>query len=128
MSLSLDIGSVLAGSAGLAQGQLALRAQVQWARILDKPTDVELRRGDVFLSPQTVRIEADDWAIGDASDDSGMSVGRRATIFGVRGHPIHDDTDIDAFDSFVMDEQMYIVTSVNRHMHGAIQAQCEAVG
>lgn len=123
---SLDFGAMLAG-ASLVQAQWPLRAQITWARILDKPTDVEFLREGVLLDPQTVRIGWDD-ITSDANDSSGNSTMRVVTIFGVRGHPDIDDLDVQRWDTFVKDEVEYTVTSVNKELIGQIQAECEAVG
>lgn len=125
---NIDFGQWLAGGGGLPNTQWALRAQVQWNRILDKPTDVELKRKDVgFLPPQTVRVEFDDSMM--ASDSEiGMGAMRRVMVFGVRGHPTIDDFDVEVTDTFIMDNAEYTVMSINRQMIGQVQAYCEAVG
>lgn len=115
-------------SNSLVQSQWGIRAQIQWSRILDKPTDVSLRRGTTTLDPQTVRLEPDDTFPIDSNDSSGVSAVRRFIMFGVRGHPTIDDLDVDAWDTFVMEEQEYTVIAVNRSLIGQIQARVEAVG
>ena len=127
--MAIDFGKAVAQGGGyLVSTQTALRAQIQWARILDKSVDVELRRKGRTLPIQTVRIEQDNSFPQPSVDDAGSSSVRRLMMFGVRGHPDIDDLDVDAWDTFVMDEQEYTVVSVNRFIIGAIQAVVEAVG
>lgn len=128
--MPIDFGGLLATAPrGIVQSQYALRAQIQWARILDKPTDIQIKRNSVFLPTiQTVRIEQDDTFPQGVADDSGMGSARRLIVFGVRGHPDIDDLDIDTWDRFTLEEQEYTVLSVNRHLIGQVQAVVEAVG
>jgi hypothetical protein len=123
----IDFGGWMLGTGSLVKSQIPLRAQIQWARILDKDTDISLLRNGVTLDPQTVRIEWDDIS-SDANDMSGNSTQRTAIIFGVRGHPDIDDLDIQVWDTFRIDAVEYTVVSVNKEMHGVIQAECEVVG
>ena len=125
--MTFPFGAIL-GKGGFPTNQFALRAQVQWARIQDKSTDIILRRNGVDLPIQTVRLEQDDTYPQDAMDDSGKSWVRRFVMFGVRGHPDIDDLDVDAWDTFVMEDQEFTVVSVNRSLIGQIQAVVEAVG
>jgi hypothetical protein len=107
--------------------QAPFRAQVEWARIQDKPTSIQLDRRGVTQAAQTVRIELDN-TISNATSDAGDSTSRRATIFGIKDHPTLPDTDIRLWDVFILDSVEYTVTQVNRQMHGAIQAYAEGVG
>lgn len=125
----LDIGKLMEGASSLfTPTRWSLRAQVQGARIQDKPTDVEFIREGVALPVQTVRIEFHDTTPSDSVGVSGVSFARKGTLFGVRGHPEIGDLDIDEWDTFVMDEKEYTITSVNRHLIGQIQAEFEAIG
>jgi hypothetical protein len=127
--MSLDIGKLISGAGGrIIPAQAPLRAQIEWARILDKPTVVELERGSETLPPQTVRLEFDNGNPGDATSVSGSSAIRRLTIFGIENHPTLPDTDIDAWDTFVLEDQEYTVVTVNHQTHGSVQAYCEAIG
>jgi hypothetical protein len=127
--MPIDFGTAIAQGGGyLVPTQWAIRAQIQWARILDKPTDITIRRGNRTLDPQTVRLEQDNNYPQSATDASGSSAVRRFILFGVRGHPTIDDLDIDAWDTWVMEEQEYTVISVNRAIIGSIQAVVEAIG
>jgi len=125
--MSISLGSWLAGTGSLPASQFSLRAEIQWSRILDKQTDIELYRNEAFLPTQTVRIEFDDYFM-NAVDDSGNSTSRKAVVFGVRGHPTIDDLDIELWDTFILEDKEYTVVSVNKQLIGQIQAYCEAVG
>lgn len=111
----------------IVQSQWQQRAMVQWARILDKPFDIELLRENVKLPVQTIRIEYDD-TFSELNSELGSAGFRRVILFGVRGHPEIDDFDVLAWDTFRMDEQEFTVRTVNRTLIGQIQAHCEAVG
>lgn len=124
----LDFGAWLSeGASRWVPTQVALRAQVEWSRIQDKGTDIQLLRSGVLLDPQTVRIEYDD-TYSNAVSELGNSTLRRVMVFGIHGHPDYDDTDIKVWDTFIENDLEYTVVSVNRHMHGVVQAYCEAVG
>lgn len=124
MSLSLDLGKMMA-QRSIVQQQIPVRAQIEWARILDNPTDIELNRGNTVLPIQTVRIEFDDTFTQQHDDASGIGNTKRAVLFGVRGHPDIDDLDIREWDTFVMDDKNYIVLNVNLQLQGQIQAEVE---
>jgi hypothetical protein len=129
--MPIDFGGLLAtASRSIVQSQTALRAQIQWSRILDKPTEIKINRNGQFLAigSQTVRIEQDDTFAQSQDGDAGIGYSRRLIVFGVRGHPTIDDLDIDEWDRFTMEEQEYTVLSVNRHLIGQVQAQVEAIG
>lgn len=123
----MALGSWLSQSGGIAQMQISLRAEIQWARIQDKPTDVQFFRFGNTLDPQTVRIEYDDTVSELNSGDMGMGAQRKGIIFGIHGHPTEADTDIQETDTFRMDNVEFTVTFVNRQLHGQIQASFEAV-
>lgn len=125
--MPIDFGSWLGQANSLVASQWQLRAQVQWARIQDKETDISLFRNGVELSPQTVRIELYN-TITDANDESGVASIRDAIVFGIRGHPTLDDTDIKVWDTFVYEDVEYTVRSVNLRVIGQVQAFCESVG
>ena len=124
----IDFGAMLGGATSIVASTATLRAQIQWARIQDKPTDVDILREGVWLPTQTVRIEYDSSKPSDASDASGISAFKGMYVFGVRGHPTVPDLDIDGGDIFVLDDQEYTIISVNKRIIGQIQAYCEAVG
>lgn len=125
--MGVNFGNYLGRSGGWASNQAALRARVQWSRILDKQFDIELIRGGTKMSPQSVRVELDNFA-SDESGSSGDSSLRKVIVFGLYGHPDIDDTDIKVWDVFVMHDMEYTVVTVNRLAHGQVQAYCEAVG
>lgn len=123
----MGLGSWLGQNGGLVQSLIPIRAEVQWSRILDRPTDVQFKRFGRTLEPQTVRIELDDTTSELNSSEMGMGAQRKGIIFGIHGHPTLDDTDIKEWDTFVMDDVEYTITFVNRHLDGQIQANFEAV-
>lgn len=123
----IDFGKWLTGGGGLPIAQWQQRAQVQWARILDKPTDVQFTRKGIMLEPQTVRVEFDD-SMMSSDSELGMGAMRRVMLFGVRGHPEIDDLDVEVTDTFVMDNLEFTVMSVNKTLIGQVQAYAEAVG
>lgn len=125
--MSMSFGAWFAQSGGFVQTLIPLRAEIQWARILDRPTDVQFVRFGRTLDPQTVRIEMDDTVTELNSGDMGMGTQRKGVIFGIHGHPELDDTDITETDTFVMDGIEFTITFVNRHLDGQIQASFEAV-
>lgn len=127
--MSLDFGSLIANTASyFVPTQWQARASIEWARIQDKPTDVQFTRKNALLDPQTVRIEMDGRLPSPSDDDSGVSTSSRVTLFGVRGHPDIDDLDVEIWDTFVMDNVEYTVLTVNRQMIGQVQVYCEAIG
>lgn len=125
--MGINFGAYLQRSAEMVPSQIALRAQIQWARILDKQTDVSFFRNEVKMDPQTVRIEFDN-SITEEIGASGDSSMRRAIIFGIHGHPDIDDTDVKPWDVFTFDDMQYTVVTVNRNVLGQVQAYAEAVG
>lgn len=125
--MPIDFNQWLGGGASVVKAQIPLRAIIQMSRILDKDVDVEFFRSGAKLPPQTVRIEFDDPSAS-IDSDTGMSFSRKGTIFGIHGHPELDDTDIDEWDTFTMDDREFTVTNVNRLLTGQVQANFEAVG
>lgn len=121
------LGKMLATASPVAS-QHQFRARVQWARILDKATDIQLLRKETRLDPQTVRVEFNDTVPSDSGGGSGEAWYKRGVIFGVKGHPDIDDFDVEVWDTFVMDGREFTVMFVNRNLIGQIQADFEAVG
>lgn len=122
----IDFNSWLQGDGSIVKTQIPLRATVQQSRILDKDTDVEFKRNGTDLAPQTVRIEFDSF-VTDANSEAGTGYSRKGTLFGIRGHPLLDDTDVQVWDTFVMDKMEYTIIFVNLQTHGQVQAIFEAV-
>lgn len=120
--MSLDLGLMLSGATSIVQAQAAFRASVELARIADKPTSVVLRRNQVNLAAQTVRVEYDDTMPSEASSDSGTGYSKRGVLFGA------STLDVDTWDTFVLDEQEFTIMHVNRSPIGHIQCDFEAVG
>jgi hypothetical protein len=79
----MNIGAWLAQRpVSLVQSQETIRAQVQWARILDKPTSIRFLRNGTRMAAQTVRIEFDD-TFSNTESEAGNSTLRRVLLFGV---------------------------------------------
>lgn len=113
------------------------RAADAWARILRRPTQIVIARGDDDLSPQTVRVDVSSTSSGSPEVDgmSGASSKLNAVVFGVRNHPLRDaeepdeavpDTDILRDDRFALDRQWFRVVHVV-YEEGEIQALCEVI-
>jgi hypothetical protein len=125
--MPIDFGAWLAGNGSIVATQHPIRAVIQRYRIADKETDVQFKRNGILLDPQPVRIEFDDNAFS-TFDSSGAGTLRKGSLFGVRGHPDLDDTDIALWDTFTMDELEFTIISVNRQLIGQVQALFEAAG
>lgn len=129
--MSIDLGGWLGNHGGLPLTQWGMRAEIQWAHIQDKPTDVEFVKPKVVtksgvtaataLPTQTVRIEFDSRATL-ARGQAGAAPMLQATIFGVQGHPDIDDTDIDEGYTFEFEGDSFRVTDVIRVI-GGVQAR-----
>lgn len=124
--MSMDIGAYLSGGFSLVQAQKGLRAQIQALRIEDKPENISFTRYEVDLPEQRVRVEWSD-SLSDANSDAGTATLRRGYIFGYKDHPTLPDLDIQEWDTFVLYDNQYTVTSVNHHLIGQIQAAFEAL-
>lgn len=120
-----DFGGWLGGGSVVA-ASIPLRAQIQAARIADKPTTVQFKRNGVFLPEQTIRIE---WTetVTEMESELGITALRRGHIIHYKDHPTLPDLDIDKWDTFVLDDKEYTVTSVNRELTGQLQATVEVV-
>lgn len=129
MSLSMDFGKALGHASSLfSPTQFSLFAQIQEARINDKPVDIEFMRAEMRLPTQTVRIEFHDTTPSGGDSESGIDWLKRGIIYGVRGHPEIDDLDVREWDTFTMDKQEYTVVHVNKQVEGQVQAEFEATG
>ena len=118
----LGVGSQVIGPST----QHALRAEIEWSRIQDKPVSVAFLRYGTRLAAQTVRIEWDDTAT-NANSELGSATMRRGYIFGLKSHPTLPDLDVDEWDTFVLETHEYTVVSVNNLLIGQKQALFEAV-
>lgn len=110
------------------RGSTRARALDAWLRIGEQPVTVTIRRGDETLEAQTVRIEFGDSAREDLDLRRGLNVVpgvQRAVVFGVRGHPVIADTDIERGDRFVIGVTEFEVIGVIEPP-GEVQAVCEA--
>lgn len=118
---------------GISSGELAVmsaseRAVLEWRRISDRPSSIELTRGagqtSVKLAAQTVRIESDNTATW--RDGALVTQGvQKVVVFGVKDHPTITDTDIQRSDRFSIDGVIYEVISIMTPP-GEVQAICEA--
>lgn len=126
--MGFDFGGWLQGGLSIIAGQGPLRAQIQMARILDKPypEPIVFLRNGVSLPGQTVRIEWTE-ALTDMESENGITVARRGYIMGFKDHPVYADLDVQDWDTFRIYNREYTVQSVNYHLIGQIQAQFEAV-
>lgn len=125
--MTLDFGAWLARSTVLGPAsQVSRRAEIEWARIQDKPESIALLRYGTRMAAQTVRIEWDDTSL-NANSELGSATMRRGYIFGVKDHPTEPDLDIDEWDTFVLETHEYTIVSVNKLLIGQIQALFEAV-
>lgn len=100
------------------------RAISAWRMISRKPTPITLNRRDgTVVASQNVRIEYEQRQI----ERQGMlttSERNKVTVFGVRNHPLVDDTDIQEGDEFVYQQSTYVVMSLSWYS-GEVQALCE---
>lgn len=98
------------------------RAVAAWSRITDKPTSITLKR---LGTAQTVRVEYSEGG-GEAASAAGQGTVRGLVVFGVRDHPVEDDTNIRANDRFVLNNVEFEVKDVVLTL-GEKQARCERV-
>lgn len=101
------------------------RAAAAWKRIQDKPTEIIVRRDSVNQPAQTVRVEVNSTASEQRSANA-QPGSYTATLFGVKGHPTVDDTDLQRGDLVVIDGNEYEVVSVVLTL-GEVQAICEVM-
>lgn len=117
-----SLNSVLAGPT-LAVLQVANeqdRAVLAYRRILDRPTNVAVKR---LTSTQIVRVEYHD--LSHEEDGSNQTAGvAQATIFGVRNHPTVPDTDIKRGDRLTLHGSVFEVVTLMLPP-GEVQALCE---
>ena len=99
--MTINFGNWMHRAGEWVPGQVSLRAQIQWARILDKQFDIEFIRGGVKMAPQTVRVELHD-SITNEVGVSGDSTMRKAIVFGIHGHP-----ELDSPTTFNLTETIY---------------------
>lgn len=91
------------------------RADDAWYRILEKPTEIVIKRhGEGTLDAQTVRVEYSSATSrgNEAVGQAGRSSSQTAIIFGIRGHATIPDTDIREGDRFTLDGVQFKVASV----------------
>lgn len=112
------------GSSNLAITSAESRAALEWRRIQDRPTQIEITRQGEQLPLQTVRVEWNDTAriVNGEKIDRGAQY---VTVFGIRDHACEDDTDIQRSDRFTIEKVVYEVISIMTPP-GEIQAVCEA--
>lgn len=108
----------------------ALRAASVWSWIQRKPTTVTLVRGTTTLTAQVVRLEfANTVSGGESVSDSGTAAKRILNIFGIQGHVVQSNTDIQRGDRFSYlssnGRLNYEVLSVDKTQIGQVQAIAE---
>jgi hypothetical protein len=109
-------------------GAVAIASQAgdAWRCIQDVPADIVLVRSGVALNSQTVRIEISNTHRQVEGESTVQSGRQEAVIFGVRGHPDVEDTDIRANDRFAHNGIQYRVIAIVTQP-GEVQARCEAL-
>ena len=126
--MSIDFGKMLGSVNPITQTQKVLRAHIQQSRLADKPTVVSFFRNGNKLAPQSVRLEFDDTHPSSSFSDTGLGFTSRGVLFGFKDHDTEPDLDVDVWDTFVLNEQEYTITRVNKSLIGQIQCSFEAVG
>lgn len=107
--------------------QTEIRAELAYRRICDKPSEIVFRKPDgTNTDSQLVRLEYDSVSYS-ISDVSGEVASRGLIIFGIRGHPVEEDTDIKENYRFNKFGDGYVVSDVI-YTIGEIQAICKAIG
>lgn len=107
-----------------------IRANRTWSMILREPTEIVAYRDGVALDAQTVKLTFDNdtkWIGGDKA--VGKSAKRELVIFGVVGHPVVADTDLQtgdefSFGSILFGSILYEIMDVTP-MPGGIQAAAQ---
>lgn len=125
--MTIDLGGMIAGQTSFVQAQKALRAWIQFARLGDKWADVALNRGGSYLPTQTVRIEFNSGLSLGAESAAGSGFAQRGVLFGLKDHPTLPDLDAKEYDTFVLEDEEYTITHVNRTLFGQMQCQFEVV-
>lgn len=103
----------------------AVRAERTWSMILRDPRQIIVNRDGADREAQTVKITTDNdarWVGGDG--DVGKSAARDLVIFGIAGHPVQTDTDLQTGDRFVFGDVIYEVRDCAT-VPGGIQAKAE---
>lgn len=109
---------------GNRQVDSSLRAIHAWNRIQQNPTSIEVERGGVTQSPQTVRVSYNTRTQEEAFA-GGESARLRLVLFGIRDHPEEADTDLQRGDVVYLNQQAWVV-QVIAYYPGQIQALAEA--
>lgn len=125
--MSIDLGKMMSEQTSLVQAQKATRAWVQLSRLGDKWETVELQRGSTYLDPQDVRIEFGTTMSIGVSSSAGSGFAQKGILFGLKDHPTLPDLDAREWDTFVLHDEEYTITHVNRTLIGQIQCHFEVV-
>lgn len=104
---------------------ICARAVGAWNRIQRNAVSVVIVRDGTALDAQMVRIEADSTARPIASD-AGRTGAIRRVVYGVRGHPTVDDTDLLRGDRFAYGGVQYEIVQVIA-VPGEVQGFAESV-
>lgn len=124
--MGVNMLSWLGGGGGGPASQEAMRADLAYRRITDKPTSVQFRTpAGATLDAQTVRIELDSTASPTMST-AGKNARQRVVVFGIRNHDLFTDTDVAEGYRFILAGQEYRVEALILTL-GEVQALCEAV-
>lgn len=106
------------------------RAEDALQRILQKPSEIVLyrSRSKTAQTAQQVRVEYTNSTTGaEVRGEAGKSSKQWVVIFGLKGHALEPDTDIQRDDQFRFDGLLFRVVNVVRTI-GEVQAMCEAMG
>lgn len=96
--------------------------------ISDKSVTITIRRGNVELDPQTVRIEALGNMPNERRGENATVAVQQVLILGYKGHPTIEDSDIKRGDRFYLsDEKMiYTIVQVIPDLRDSVQAIAQA--
>lgn len=105
------------------------RACAAWSRIQERPTDVVFDRDGSPLASQCIRVEfkpTDVTEIKTSLNKGGRASRGEAAIFGIKDHPIEDDTDMQRLDRFKLGDNVYEIQIVVA-WQGELQARAEII-
>lgn len=111
----------------LTDSQEADRAILAWNRILrggSKSPMIEFTTSSGKIDEQRVRIESDSRSTSPVSA-AGTAPKRQVVIFGIKGHPVEPDTDVEKGYTFPFEGEKYVIKDVIYTL-GEKQALAEA--
>ena len=125
--MGINMLSWLGGGGGGPASQEAMRADLAYRRITDKPSSIQFRTpAGTTLDAQTVRIELDSTASPTMST-AGKNARQRVVVFGIKGHDLFTDSDIKPGYRFTLWNEEFRCEDVIVTL-GEIQGLFEAVG